>query len=114
MLHAAPFFFCLGILVAALGAPEIGVPALFLALVMWAAAVTSAWSGAWREGVGKPLFGPRSVMEEANARMGWSYLGAAADVLGFETGRVRRTFLITILIAAAAAVLTVALGAATR
>ncbi|MDP1804470.1 MAG: hypothetical protein Q8K72_04835 [Acidimicrobiales bacterium] len=112
MLHAAPLVFFLGMLVAVLGAPELGLPALFAALVLWLMAVASAWVAALRERRDKPLFGPRSVTEDANERMGWGELGPATEVLELEARRVRWALIAAISLAVSAAVLTFALSAA--
>ena len=97
---------------AVLGAPQFGVPAVFVALVMWTMAVGSAAIAAWRERGHKPMFGPGSVSEDTNMRMGWTELAPAAEVLGIEADRVRRIFFMTIAAAVAAAALSVVLSAA--
>ncbi|MDQ3643836.1 MAG: hypothetical protein M3450_20790 [Actinomycetota bacterium] len=114
LLHTAPLLFCLGILIAVLGAPRFGVPAVFVALVMWTLAVVSAAIAAWRERGHKPMFGPGSVSEDTNMRMGWADLAPAAEVLGIDAGCVRRIFITTIAAAAAAAALSVVVGTAGR
>lgn len=112
MLHAAPLVFFLGMLVAVLGAPELGVPALFAGLVLGLTAVVSAWVAALRERRDKPWFGPRSVTEDANERMGWGELGPATEVLELEARRVRGALIAAISLAVSAAVLTFVLSAA--
>ena len=112
LLHAAPLVFFLGMLVAVLGAPELGVPALIAALVLWFMAVASAWAPALRKRRDKPFFGPRSVTEDANERMGWGELGPAAEVLELEARRVRWALIAAISLAVSTAVLTLVLTAA--
>ena len=92
-MHAAMLMFTGGILVAILGAPAIGLSTLLLAVVIWPIAITSAWVAALRTRGGKPWFGPRSVMEDANYRTGWSDVRRAALSVGADPNTVRRVLI---------------------
>lgn len=101
MLHGAVLLFTSGILIAVVGAPQIGVPALLIAMALWLAGVLSAWIGAVRKRDGKKWFGPQSVTEDANARMGWAQLAPATAALGVRSEVIRRTLLTTMVLAVA-------------
>jgi hypothetical protein len=114
VLTGAPLLFALGTLVAVVGAPEVGVPALLIAMVAWVAVVTWAWTAAMQERDGKNWFGPRSVSEDANARMGWSQLPQAATAIGLPSEVIRRTLVTTIVLALVMVAAAVALGVTIR
>lgn len=100
-LHGAFLLFTTGIFIAVVGAPEVGVPALLIAIPVWVAGVLSAWVAAVRERDGKKWFGAQSVTEDASARMGWGQLGPASAALGVQSGVIRRTLLTTIVLTVA-------------
>jgi hypothetical protein len=113
-LHGAILLFLVGLLIATLGAPLVGVPALFLAVVAWVAAVTSAWIGALRDRAGKKVVGLRSLTADAQDRMGWGEVETAARVVGLRPGLVRRTLMYATVAAVATAVAIVVAAIAAR
>lgn len=88
--HAAGLLLTLGLLVAALGATVVGLPVFAAGFALWIAAVVAAWVHAIRRSTGRGWFGPGSVTEEANELLGWGYLPAAAEVLGWSAAAIHR------------------------
>ena len=86
--HVAGVLWTLGSAVAALGAPAVGVPLILLATLVWTVGIALAWAVAVKRREGKPWFGARSVMEDANEQTGWGRIPEAAEALGRNPQRI--------------------------
>ena len=106
--HAAGLLITLGLLVAALGAPAVGLPVFAAGFALWVAAVAGAWVHAVRGRTGRGWFGSGSVMEEANESLGWGYLPAAAELLGWSAAAIHRSLRLAVTVTAMAFLATAA------
>ena len=99
VLHGAIVLFLLGLLLAILGARLFGGVSMLVGFLAWPVGVLSAWLPAVRRRDGKPWFGPGSVTEDANDRMGWGDLAPASIALGREPALLRGGLLALTLLA---------------
>ena len=81
--------FTVGWAVAAAGVPKVGAPLLAIGFAAFVVAVLVAWVSAVKCRGAKSWFGPGSVTEDANERLGWREVPEASLALGWRIEMVR-------------------------